>query len=394
MVDLSQRVTDARTAAVRPRLPSLTGMRFLAAIMVFCFHASFQQLFNSADARDDYLSIFSQGGWSGVSFFFMLSGFVLTWSVREGDRAAAFWRRRFFKVYPNHLLSFVAAFALITWVSGQVIDKGLAAYNLVLLQSWLPGIQKSQTVNTVSWSLSCEALFYLSFPLLYALISRIRPERLWAWWGALVAVIAVLPVVAATALPDHPGLPWTQTYSDSQWWLVYIFPPVRMLDFAIGIILCRIVITGRRLPLSFGGSVALAIAAYALAPHFPGTYHLVAVMIVPLGLIIVSAASVDAAGQRSWVSSRVMVRLGELSFAFYLWHRMVLVYGDQWISHNGSFSTPVAALLLALFFGITVVIAWLVYALVERPIMRRFGGSKRRGRPVTTEEPTISAAAA
>ncbi|MEV7008159.1 acyltransferase [Streptosporangium sp. NPDC051022] len=351
-------------------------MRFIAAVLVFLFHAGFQGVFASPDVAGAFSSVVSGGGWTGVGFFFVLSGFVLTWSVRRDDTAPRFWRRRFFKIYPNHLLTFVVAFLLLTFVSQQVIAPGNAVFNLLLLQAWFPPLEMNQTVNTVSWSLSCELLFYLAFPLLIRVVGRIRDERLWLWAGAVIAVIVALPLVAA-ALPDQPALPWTQAYSQPQWWLVYVFPLSRTLDFVFGMLLARLVQTGHRIPLGLGGAAVLTVVAYAVAPLLPGTFPLVAVAIVPLGLLIAAGAVADVNGRSTWLSGRTMVWLGEISFAFYLWHRLVLVYGDQWIFRNGSFGTPVAIAVLLALFGITVLVSWLVFSLFERPIMRRFAGSRR-----------------
>src|SRR6185437_14997298 len=120
---------------------------------------------------------FGQGGWTGVSFFFILSGFVLTWSRNpKKDSTKAFWRRRFFKIYPNHLVTFIAAAFLLGLITKQVFNVRYAILNLLLLHSWFPQFPINNSFNDVTWSLSCEAFFYLCFPFLIRLIDRIRAE--------------------------------------------------------------------------------------------------------------------------------------------------------------------------------------------------------------------------
>lgn len=358
-------------------LRSLTGMRFIAALMVFFFHAQYMNLFASTEAQASYHSLFGQGGWTGVGFFFVLSGFVLTWSARNDDSAGGFWRRRLFKIYPNHVVMFVVAYVLCIVVAQQVINNGHALLNLFLLQAWSPYLEVNQTVNTVSWSLSCELLFYLSFPLLFRWISRIRAERLWKWAAGVVAAIFAVPLIA-NLLPADPFLPWAGM-SESQLWFIYFFPPVRLLDFVFGIIVARMVMTGRRIPLGLGGAVALAVAAYAVAPLVPGGFHLVAVTIVPLGLVIAAGAVADTAGQATFLGSRPMVWLGEVSFAFYMVHYQlqangVILFGLKPTSTGGALAT------LALLFAATLLAAWLLYTLVERPMMRRFAKPRKQRR--------------
>lgn len=83
--------TTSGGAAPRPRavrLPSLTGMRFPAALLVFLFHVSLPAgWLMPGDANSTlFARLVEQAGGVGVTFFFVLSGFVLTWSAREGTR--------------------------------------------------------------------------------------------------------------------------------------------------------------------------------------------------------------------------------------------------------------------------------------------------------------------
>lgn len=362
------------------RLPTLTGMRGVAALLVFFFHVVFLvNLYSSSTARNVHQTIIWQGGWSGVEFFFILSGFVLAWSARTGDTARTFWRRRFFKIYPNHLVTFVAAAVLLTSAANAAINPRYAVTNVLLIQSWFPQLPIRSAFNGPTWSISCEALFYFSFPLLLRLVGRIRPERLWAWAGGVVATIVAVPIVAILVLPKGPALPVVHVDS-LEFWIIYQFPPLRMLDFVFGIILARIVMTGRRVPLRLGPAVALALVAYVVGSLVPEEFSVVAVMVVPLGLVIAAAAKSDAQGRRGWWSGRVMVWLGEVSFAFYMWHSLVITYGYQWLGGRAA-SVPVALGEVALLLAVTLLLSWLQFTRIETPMMRRFAVSRRALNP-------------
>lgn len=96
-------------AHVRPAaLPSLTGMRFLAAALVFLAHMSAVRMFTDQQLNKDVDTYFGTLGSIGVTFFFILSGFVLTWSARTDDRPRLFWRRRLAKIYPTHFVTWAA----------------------------------------------------------------------------------------------------------------------------------------------------------------------------------------------------------------------------------------------------------------------------------------------
>lgn len=392
MVSLAEQAR-ARPAAKAPRLPSLTGMRFIAAAMVFCFHGSLAHLFSSTRAQSSWYAIFKQSDWSGVSFFFVLSGFVLTWSMRATDSAPVFWRRRFFKIYPNQIVTFIGSVLLISWVSKMAIGAWPAVLNLVLLQSWFPNLNIAYSVNVVAWSLSCEVFFYFAFPFLMRFIRRIRPERLWLWVGVNLAAIIAIPFVAS-ALPPGPMVPQAGLPA-RQLWLLSLFPPVRLLDFVFGILLARVVLTGRKVPVSLGGAVALCVAAYALAPLFPMAFRVSAVLAAPLGLVVAAGAVADVKKQRTLASGKVMVWLGDVSYAFYLCHYMIMVYVLTWLGSATGWSTPVGIAVLVMLFAISLVAAWLLYSLVERPMMRRFATSRRRTRLAGgLAAPPVTAAAA
>ncbi|RSN60970.1 acyltransferase [Amycolatopsis sp. WAC 04182] len=376
----------ARNARV-PRLPSLTGMRFVAAFTVFLSHLTLEDLFADDGVQRSMTATFIQGGFTGVGFFFVLSGFVLAWSAREKDTARTFWRRRFFKIYPNHVVTFVAAALLLGFVANETFDLGTAALNLSLLQAWAP---VDGGFNIVSWSLSCEVLFYLSFPLLFRYIRRIRPDRLWLWTGVVVAVILLVPL-AATSLPNEPYL-WYAETSVPRFWFVYAFAPVRLLDFVFGILLARVVLEGRRLPMGLGWAAVLSVAAYAVAPLFPMTYKLTAVTVVPLGLLIAAGAVADREGRRTFLAGPRMVWLGEVSFAFYMVHWLVLTFGVRWLGDQ--WGTPAALGVAALLFGVTLALAWLLHAGVERPVMRRFSLRRRPKLVLYRQEPASAKAAA
>ncbi|QCX73794.1 Acyltransferase family protein [Streptomyces sp. YIM 121038] len=359
----------AAVAVVRPhRLPSLTGMRFAAAASVFAFHASFAGVFADAGTQHRLAQVLAKAGWVGVSFFFVLSGFVLTWSARPAERAHRFWRRRLAKIYPSHLVTALAAFVLLA-ATAAAPGPGAVAVNVTLLQSFFPQPHLYVSGNPVSWSLSCELLFYLAFPLLWRAL-RALPARalvpvaagLAAVVTALPAAVALLPATPALVLPDGTTGQW-------QYWLLYVFPPVRAAEFALGMVVARIVREGRwRGPRPLPAALLLG-AGYVLATQLPYLAGLVAATVVPIALLIGALAHADATGRPTPLAGPVWVRLGELSFALYLVHRLVLIHGHQALGRR-AFSTPAALLVLAAAFTVSLLLAALLYHAVEKPAMR------------------------
>jgi peptidoglycan/LPS O-acetylase OafA/YrhL len=119
-------------------------------------------------------------GTTGVSFFFVLSGFVLAWSARPSDTATGFWRRRIARVYPVHLATALTALLLGATALPDMwpTSGGQLAANLALIHSWWPAWW--QTLHPVSWSLACEAFFYAIFPALNWYLRRASTRMLTA----------------------------------------------------------------------------------------------------------------------------------------------------------------------------------------------------------------------
>ncbi|MFE3025170.1 acyltransferase family protein, partial [Nocardia tengchongensis] len=181
-----------RAARQRPPLPSLTGARWWAAFAVFLLHAlvflpvyPFQK---SEMFRNIHAWVPMQLGAAGVTFFFVLSGFIIYWSFRPGMAKSAFYRRRVLKIYPTHLL---AAAAFIVVASVPLHRAIVWVPNLLLVHTYVPNWTTVGGLNVPSWSLAAEMLFYLSFPLVLPLIMKIPTHRL-----VLAAAVLLLGIAA------------------------------------------------------------------------------------------------------------------------------------------------------------------------------------------------------
>lgn len=362
------------------RLPSLTGLRFLAALAVFASHAflPIPPLRLLADDRTEFrlYGWFGQAGGLGVSFFFVLSGFVLAWSARDNDTTTGFWRRRFVKIYPAYVVAWVLAMVLF---AGDYTSTRIAVANLFMVQVWLPDYFTNFSVDPPSWSLGVEAFFYLSFPLLLAVFRRIDPRHLKYWIIGAIAAVCATPAVAYAAFPKTPLVPSGQDLSVSAYWFSHVLPPVRMVDFALGILVAIAVKHGRWRNIGMIPSFVLLAGGYWLTYHVPYLYGQRAAMIIPVVLLIAAAATADIEGRFTLFRNRTMVWLGEISFAFYLLHYIALSWLRKQLGTEMYSNTEGIAMLVGTAVG-SVVLSWLLYRLVEAPLVRRFSRSRRAAR--------------
>ncbi|MFI9629592.1 acyltransferase family protein [Streptomyces sp. NPDC052042] len=365
------------------RLPSLTGLRWFAALFVFVCHIAQQGIFSDPRVASALGRLTSLGS-IAVSLFFVLSGYVLTWSARDGDSVGSFWRRRIAKIYPLHFVTFCIAGVIVLSLSEPVLPGGSVwdgmVSNLLLVHSWLPDVSIVSGFNTPSWSLSCELAFYFTFPLWYRLLRRVRAQRLWWYAAGLAVAVMCLPFVAGL-LPHSaevaPGMPLREM------WFTYWFPPVRALEFILGIVLALLQRERLWRGPGTGTAVLLLAGAFALNQVVPPMFTFTATTVVPVALLIAAVADDDVRGRRTGLSSTVLIRLGEWSFAFYLVHFLVIRYGHRLLGGEQGYArqwdTAAALGVTVAALGTTVLASALLHIFVERPCMTLLRGRRTPG---------------
>ncbi|WP_416966928.1 acyltransferase family protein [Streptomyces sp. 4F14] len=335
--------------AAHGQLPSLTGMRWVAALLVFLHHIRNFGYFGGS--RGQLVDWAFGPGAVGVSFFFVLSGFVLAWSARDGDSAPRFWRRRLARIYPLHLVTAVLALLLgATLIPGlRPEGAGETVANVFLVSSWWRDWW--QALNPVSWSLTCEAFFYAVFPALYVVVRRLDARAV----TGVLCLAALLVVV----------LPWAGLHH-ALGWIVPSNPAARLPEFVLGVAAGRLVRLGVWRGPGLDVSLALTVVGYFLTHQLPGVYGVSACTVLGLTLLVPAAAVADLRGLPSFWRRRRLVVLGEWSFAFYLIHILVLRLADQYLSLH-HLPTLQALAATAAVLGVSVALARALHEGVERP---------------------------
>jgi peptidoglycan/LPS O-acetylase OafA/YrhL len=354
---------DSGPHALKPPIHSLTAFRFLAALCVFLHHVDPSRFLE---------------GFSGVSFFFVLSGFILTYNYR-GMLASVEWTslRRFYvarltRMYPVHLLTFLAILPLLWTGMSAAPRRSLvrAFLNLTLIQSFSPGPADYGSYNAPSWSLSDEWFFYLALPFLLWVISRVK------LCGTRRLASAMVSLWLATVCYCGCCRGSLRIY-----WLCYINPCLRIIDFAIGVLACLIF---TRSPLHaqrrWAGNTAIftvlevsAVTALGLAWLFAGALPL-AVRFGCYYTPVMTALVFIFAFERGLVSRLIRGRLGrflgEVSFSFYMIHVLALLYvgGCAVHMHHPAFGPRTVAIVA---FVVTLISSTLCYSYYEKPLRER-----------------------
>lgn len=337
----------------------LTSLRFVFAFLVFMSHMN---LFPHEEPG--FLWHLFREGYAGVSFFFMLSGFILAYTYQqrliEGTATVrSFYVARVARIYPLHLLALLASlFFLQFFVHPSAGDFGELAINTLLLQSFIPG--QEFLFNSVSWSLSDEAFFYALFPVI--IFSAVRDRRR----GALIlwSLLGIGIVLSAYLLRNNPWEHWT----------LYINPLFRIFDFVLGIAfynLCRWWESRHPQQRHYTRlewlALLLLVAAYCLAFFIPVSFRRSVWYWLPMGLLISSFYFHRGVLSRL-LSHPLCVKLGEISFAFYLFHYLV-IQGVKIVLHHLHLSLPLAGeFVVALVTSVAT--AYIAHQYIEQPLNR------------------------
>ncbi|MGQ5291803.1 acyltransferase family protein [Pectobacterium actinidiae] len=351
-----------------PNLPSLNGIRIIAAILVYLFHTSLSnmlELFSNESIGEAYSFILSKAGWVSVSLFFILSGFVLNWSSPSVSNPLLFYKKRFAKIYP------VSIFIILLLIATGIISIGRTDVwipNLLLIQTWIPHGDNYIGGNVPSWFLSVIVFLYIIYPFLLNVIKKIPSEFLWI--SILFCYIALVAVNGAiyTLLPSVPLIEgWPFEVGEIQWWLSYTFPPTRAFEFTIGILLSRIIQEGKWISVSVTTSVILLGVTYCIDLFMPFLLSFNLVTLIPLIFLIGSLAVNDLQEKRSFLHAKSMQWLGSISFCFYLIHFLVLRLLNEWVDGN-RYDVVNAVLLIIAAGGVSLVAGWLLYRFIEQPV--------------------------
>ena len=292
-------------------------------------------------------------GRSAVVVFFVLSGYVLTRSLRSSpfdpQAIARFYLQRCFRIYPAiWAASLLGLLYLVTlhWAVpvhnvGPNFTHNFRAdrYDFLHIAASFAGLQAFLLPQL--WSIFIEIMASIALPGI-AYIALRRP----AWMPFLLAI----GIGVSFSIPHSP-------YETCLYFM----------DFIVGAALAM-----HRLPLILPAwlipvcLVILSITLWLPFPYYSPTIHLIETAFSALIVAVLISRPV------SWLRSRFLVFIGDISYSMYLLHYVVLSVAAKIFAVVGLDYSGVAMtmLLACVTFGVTVPLSWLSYTYIERPAMR------------------------
>ncbi len=373
---ISSNLSHASKHLTHPKYrPDIDGLRAVAVLPVVAFHA---------------FPNWVKSGFIGVDIFFVISGYLISTVIigsleRNSFSFVEFYSRRIRRIFPALLMILITCFVF-GWFAlladeykqlGKHIAGGAGFISNFLFWNetgYFDKVSESKPLLHL-WSLGIEEQFYLLWPLFlwFAWKRRLNLLTIAMTVGIISFVLNIYKVrndaVAAFFSPQTRF--WELMAGSTLAYLTEhkqnIFSTIkRRFDIWLTSILHtspEVKSATLRNIQSVFGAVLIIIGVFIITKerHFPGWWA----VLPTLGAALIISAGAQAWLNRVILSNRVLVWFGLISFPLYLWHWPLLSFG--YIVESGTHSNEIRITAIL----ISIVLAWLTYRLIEKPI--RFG---------------------
>ena len=387
MKETTERIaSSASFTDTKPHYELLDGLRGAAALMVVWYHV-FEGF---AFAQGTGIETFNHGH-LGVDFFFMLSGFVISyayddrWQAPAGKRLTLgnFFKRRLIRLHPMIIIG--ALIGMTTFlIQGGVRWDGAETPILWVMVALLMGMLllpaypgagydvrgngEMYSLNGPSWSLFFEYLGNI----MYALLIRRLPNKALACLVAISGALLAWFAIGNVSGYDMLGVGWTLDGTNFLGGLLRMTFP-----FTLGMLIARN-FKPVRVPGIFWISIAVLFALFSV-PYIPAdicsyaegislnsAYELACIVLV-FPLIVWLAASGNMAGK---VSHKVCKFLGDLSYPLYIVHYPVMYLFYSWLIKNKLYTLGETWPVVILVFAVNITLAYTCLKLWDEPVRR------------------------
>ena len=330
----------------RSSLPAVTGVRIVLALWVVVFHLATTNLVLRRWLEGAPVAIqhIIGSGPAAVSVFFLLSGFVLAYNydllqVWTPERRRGFWIARLARVYPMYCFALVVGlpslFAGLIKAGplhpGEILRR--MGEVLLLVQAWVP--RDALFWGGPAWSLSVEAVFYVTFPFLGRFLWRVERRDLQMltlaglWLASCVGVFALGWWKAPFFLLPTP-------HAETVWSEVIKWNPlVRLPEFLSGIVLCKLYLGLQREPVRWlrpgrgwvlyvPGMLLMAVVTGENQAFAPALLH--DGLLLPASSAVVLGLSFGGGLVARYLSRPGVVLMGQVSYGIYLLHMPIYTY--------------------------------------------------------------------
>lgn len=353
------------------RLDQLNFLRFVAALFIVLFHyGRGAPPFSLPRVKQIALM-----GPAVVSFFFVLSGFILAYVYAPNKEGKIPWLnfmlKRLTRIYPLYVVAILAIIPF-RWGDTPHTMTGLLL-DLTFLQTWVPPYPLA--LNGPAWAMSVIFAFYVCFPLLYPWMLK-RGTRFSVWFaGGFWLLSQIVSLVLYNFWYEGPN-----TFSHD---FLNYNPLFHLNAFLIG--MAASMVFKERQNTDSGGKkyrtsqlvipvlLFLGAALYRneLQKLVPFNILYSNGLLAPIYLWIIYGVARDSGRLSDLLSRKVLLQLGAISFSVYLLQSpMVQVYGRAFQERVENIMPWMHEYHFYLYLLILIAAAFLVQRLYELPMQK------------------------
>ena len=348
------------------RIRTLDGLRGVSIIFVLLNHLGFWGF---------------GGGYVGVDVFFVISGYVITRSIREHygdpDFLPAFYERRIRRLLPSLVITILICYGIAWWffdttdhlkINASILPAALGVSNFHFYKQ-VGYFDESSIEKPLlhTWSLSVEEQFYIAFALLIYLLHKPTFKALSGSVSQVSSLRLILFLTSAVSLL------LSVCVSGKHASFSYFLIPTRFWEIGLGCLAC---LYNWRLPARHSHSIS-AIGLYSIVAGClffnDGTpYPGIAAALPTAGtLVLILGQQYKGSIINSILSGRFLTYLGDISYALYLVHWPVIVFATAFFPAGLSLLAKITIVCLS------VLIASILTFQIEMPIRGKcFLGSR------------------
>lgn len=333
------------------KITQLTFTRFLAAIAVVIFHFN-KQVFpfsiNGIKEITGFLNVL-------VSYFFVLSGFILTINAAEKVDLKRFYFNRFSRIYPVYIVALLFTLLLIISIRPLSFswDFHRILLSVFLVQAW--NEKYALVLNYPAWSLSVEAFFYLLFPFLYKGLQQFSFRRrvyiAGTFWLLMQGLFISLSFTRHSFVLYNPlfhlstfliGVLGGLFYREKRQWIITYYKTAVQVFFVLVLLFLFLILSGNQL--------------------FRMAYH--NGLLAPFFILFIFIVAENKSTFFNWFGNRKPEYLGEISYGIYILQVPVFRLLTQTVNMKVNVS---ATAFFYVYIILLVIISVISYELIEKP---------------------------
>lgn len=308
-------------------LNALYALRFFASVAIYIHHLYYPYGFGAIC----------------VTFFFIMSGFTMAYSLNKKDFILSrktlkqFYLNKIVKFYPLYLVTFFASIPIMHFLNVKFNFLNVIV-NLSLLQSYYPNNNEVFMFNGLSWFVADIMFFYLVTPFIFILLKKLKIHK------NIKIMVLITFLLYLVAFYISYRFSWKVEAYSFGWWLVYISPFFRIFDYLIGFLLGLIFIRIKDYNLKvvkfdFVFTILEVLAIIFILLSYKSKYLLIdslryGVYYIPALALMIFIFAFGRGIISKMISLRVFVYLGKLSYVIYMIHQLVIYYTSMYFGNT------------------------------------------------------------